>query len=185
MRAPVHVVIAVALGLGTLACDGGSESSADDPFPGACGTQRNVPFSGTATHVPTDTEVEYGSTPPAAGDHYGLWTSWGESADELDPRNWVHNLEHGGAVFLYDCPEGCPDIVDAARAFGEARPDDDGGAFRWVLTPYSGMEHRFALVAWEWLYEADCWSEADVLAFLDLHYRQAPEDVSAPPPGGP
>ena len=143
------------------------------------GAVRNVPFAGDVTHQDEGTEIDYDSVPPAAGDHYGAWASWGEQ-DDLDPRFWVHNLEHGGIVFLHDCPDGCAEIVDASRAFAGGRAADDGGDFRWILTSYSGMNHALAVVAWEWIYEADCWSTEEVQAFVEAHYRQAPEDVGRP-----
>ena len=150
--------------------------------PAGIGATRHVPYEGAVTHEDEGTPIDYDSVPPAAGSHYRAWTPWGESQEALDPRSWVHNLEHGGVAFLYNCAEPCPDLVDAARAYAQSKPADDGGDFRWVLTPYTGMDHRLAVVAWEWIYEADVWDAPSVEAFVAEHYRKGPEDVAAPPP---
>ena len=42
---------------------------------------------------------------------------------------YLHNLEHGGIVFLYHpCAEDA--VVDALRELARARPEDDTGLFR-------------------------------------------------------
>ena len=128
------------------------------------------------SHVDFDTELTYDVDPPSSGDHRGQWGLWGEY-EYMPPEHWVHNLEHGGAVFLYH-PCASIETVDALRAFAQARADDDGGAFRWILTPYADLPTAIAVVAWEWTYSSECIDEAEIEAFLVEHYRQAPEDVA-------
>ena len=165
--------------LGGAGCGGGGGAGeACEP-----GTIRNVPFDGDAIHHPVGTDIDYDSTPPAAGSHYPSWTHWAADEVGLDSRYWVHNLEHGGIVFLYGCQERCDAAVGSMRAYAAAVPSDDGGAFRWVLTTHEGLSSKLAVVAWEWIYEADCWNEAEVAEFVAAHYRQGPEDVAAPPSG--
>ena len=38
--------------------------------------------------------------PPSVGRHRERWGKWGEY-DFLPPQRWMHNNEHGAAVFLY------------------------------------------------------------------------------------
>src|SRR5262245_53797475 len=46
--------------------------------------------------------IDYPDPPPASGNHNGrCWSDWGVIASEVPPERWVHNLEHGGIVFLY------------------------------------------------------------------------------------
>ncbi len=61
----------------------------------------------------------------------------------------------------------------------ESVPDDDSGAFRYILTPYDGLSTRFAISAWGWTFEADEFVLADVDCFVKSRYRKAPEDVAS------
>lgn len=125
-------------------------------------------------HVAEGIVVDYPRDPPSSGDHRSQWARWGEY-DFLPPQRWLHNLEHGGVALLYH-PCAQADVVDSLRAYAKARPDDDGGGFRYVLTPYVGLPSALAVVAWEWTYAAECVDPAAIDEFVDRHYRQAPED---------
>src|SRR5215212_4608113 len=48
-----------------------------------------------ADHVAEGTPVEYNSRPPTSGPHYSAWyPTYGVLTETVDPRTWVHNLEH-------------------------------------------------------------------------------------------
>ena len=130
-----------------------------------------------ATHIPEGEDITYEETPPASGPHRGAWAKWGEYA-YLPPQRWVHNLEHGGIVFLYH-PCADPALVDELRAFAKSRPADAAGEFRWILTPYPGLPTAVAAVAWQQRYEAECVDPAEMDLFTANAYRQAPEDVAS------
>ena len=67
-------------------------------------------------------------------------------------------------------------MIDALEAFACARAADDGGAFRYILTPYHDMPTNIAVVAWEWAYFNNCVDVSGISEFVDEHYRKAPED---------
>ncbi|MCB9545499.1 MAG: DUF3105 domain-containing protein [Myxococcales bacterium] len=150
----------------------------DDAWdPGACddGQGERRELAGQA-HLAVDVPITYADDPPASGDHRGEWARWG-AYSALPPQRWLHNLEHGGVAFLY---HPCADAADveALRAVIRARVAVDP-AFRYILTPYADLPAAVAVVAWEWRYLAPC-VQADVMdAFIDQHYRQAPEDIAA------
>ena len=166
--APTHGGSDAGIDAGHNACD------PDAGFDG--GTTTEQPDRG-GMHVPAPTPIEYDFSPPASGPHRPRWAKWGEY-DSLPPERWVHNLEHGGIVFLY-APSADQATLDAMRDFAASRPDDDGGPFRYVLTSYPDLPSTIAVVAWTWVYEADCFDGDAVSAFVDEHYRQAPEDEGA------
>ncbi|MFT7620877.1 MAG: GH18 family chitinase [Myxococcota bacterium] len=177
--AAFFVVSASAAGL--VGC-GSDEEATPAEAPALCGTSGAIAshtWPTSVVHVPLDTEVDYTSVPPSIGDHYGQWAAWGEYPDAMDPRYWVHNLEHGGTVLLTSC-EDCDDLVDSLRSYATSIADDDGGPFRWVMTPYAGnLGSRFAIVTWGWTYKADDFVQEDVECFVKAHYRRAPEDVAS------
>jgi hypothetical protein len=149
-------------------------SSACDSCGSGC-TEENIVYA-SRTHRAE--ELIYPDLPPVGGDHDRCWASWGVHEDELSPRNYVHNLEHGGVVVLYDCPEGCPAEGSALESWVEAQ--EPGTA---ILSPASGLPAPFALLAWEHRLLLDC-VDLDVLNdFRDMRAGRAPESVTSMPPG--
>ncbi len=128
----------------------------------------------SASHV--DGDVAYADEPPQSGDHNGCWAPWGVHTTEVAAENWVHNLEHGGVVFLYDCPSGCDDEVAQLTAYVESLP-----AGRAILTPYAASEYPFTVVAWEHRLELGCFDLSAMQAFYTEHVGHGPEDVTSDP----
>lgn len=133
----------------------------------------NEPSDG-AGHYNNPIGLCYDESPPSSGPHRSMWGRWGEY-EYMPPQRYIHNLEHGGIAILYHpCVE--KEIVDSLRTLACSRPDDDGGEFRWVLTPYVDLPSNIAVVAWEWTYLNDCFDAVTINEFIDEHYRNAPED---------
>jgi hypothetical protein len=120
----------------------------------------------TRQHVLGD--IKYANPPPVGGNHNPCWTTWGVHAEEVADERWVHNLEHGGIVLLYNCKDGCDAEVKQLEALMKTRSYS-------VLTPYSLMPKRFAIVAWEHRLVSDCLDLDAFKAFYDAHVGQGPE----------
>jgi hypothetical protein len=125
-------------------------------------------------HIPEP--VDYPDRPPAGGPHSACWTDWGVHATEVPDERFVHNQEHGGVVFLYNCPEGC--ASDQATLEGLV----DGRPFA-VVMPYAEMTSRFAVVAWGFRLLTDTVDRDAFIAFYDAHVDHGPESFTTPPPG--
>lgn len=133
----------------------------------------NEPSDG-AGHYNNPIGLCYDESPPSSGPHRSMWGRWGEY-EYMPPQRYIHNLEHGGIAILYHpCVE--KEIIDSLRTLACSRPDDDGGKFRWVLTPYVNLPSNISVVAWEWTYLNDCFDAISINEFIDEHYRNAPED---------
>ena len=83
----------------------------------------------------------------------------------------VHNLEHGGVVIWYNC-QGGPQPLDEAACDQLVRqltdvvdPRLDDGMYI-VLTPYSDMDNRIALTAWQYLDAFDEFDAERIEAFI-------------------
>jgi hypothetical protein len=85
-------------------------------------------------------------------------------------------LEHGGIVFLYNCPSGCATEVSALAQLVSTHP-------RTVLTAYDQLpvSTRFAVMAWGHRLLTDC---IDPVAFADFYtdnFDRAPESEADDP----
>jgi hypothetical protein len=130
--------------------------------------------SDDAEHI--DEPIDYSQKPPAGGDHNPCWYDYGIHETEVPDERWVHNLEHGAIVLLYNCPEGCASEVEALAAKAEELGE-------WVLmSPYSEMEWRFAAIAWEHRMLMGCLDVDAIEQFYHKYVDQGPESVSSDPP---
>ena len=144
----------------------------------ACGAPvlRDAPDFGSGV-VAMPTPISYTESPPLSGPHRADWGYYGEYAF-LPPQRWLMNLEIGSIVVLYH-PCVDPSLVEDLRVFLRDLPNDDAGQVRWVLTPYPGLSSAFAIATWRHSFAANCLDHAAAGAFVQAHYRQAPEDVAA------
>jgi hypothetical protein len=131
-------------------------------------------------HVAEGSPIQYKSVPPTSGPHYPAPKDWGVFDQAVVPGYWVHNLEHGGVVLLYNCPSGCPDVVSVGQDAFKTFPKDKYGEVKLVVTPYSGLPDgvEVAAVAWQYakLYHGD-FNRENFLAFYNGHIDRSPEDV--------
>jgi hypothetical protein len=144
--AAIVAVVAVAVS------GGGGGSSADDKVASAmtaagC-TLRAVkpipPKNKVNYHAdsPTiTTKVKWSTFPPSAGGHYGLWAIWGFYRAPVNPRQVVHNEEHGGVVIWWG-PKVPSATVDQLERFYQESPNSMFG------TPIPGLDSKIALTAW-------------------------------------
>lgn len=157
-----------------LACSSGEPTTTSCAYCGSVCQDDTFPET-TRDHV-TD-PIDYPDTPPTNGNHNPCWTTWGAHTEEVPDENWVHNLEHGGVVFLYDCPDGCEDDVATLTAWTATLP-----AGRWVLTPYSLMpDWPFAAVSWDHRLLTGCLDTDAFQTFFDEHVGRGPEDTTSEP----
>lgn len=140
-----------------------------------CGAEPEHLPGQTSSHVRVGQEVPYLDPPPVGGTHSQCWADWGVYLDELADETWVHNLEHGGVVLLYNCPDGCPDEVADLEDFA-------AGHERVIVTPYAALPTRFGATAWEWRLLTDCFDMPGIEKFYEARFRMGREDVAGGPP---
>lgn len=131
-------------------------------------------------HVDENSDVSYGHNPPTSGAHYPVWAGY-QAYDSVVPRGyWVHNLEHG-AIVLAHRPDAPAEIVAQLQAVYAEIPDDpDCGHSRSLLLIDEPLDDVVAVVAADVVLEGNCVDRDLILAFVDAHRNQAPEDVCAP-----
>ncbi|HBY95893.1 MAG: DUF3105 domain-containing protein [Ardenticatenaceae bacterium] len=144
---------------------------------GAVAGERHLPDEGSA-HVDPGTPIVYRNNPPASGTHYPIVASWGVHEEQVPEGQWVHNLEHGGVVLLYKCPEGnCSERVKQLQDLYNATPKSKWNNVKLVVAPYEKMEPEFMAVAWDVQLPLETFDQQAILNFYRRHVDRGPEDV--------
>jgi hypothetical protein len=132
-----------------------------------------IPSLGNAHVDPSQVgKNAYNSTPPTSGPHLPTLASWGVHDQPLSNEQQVHNLEDGGVLVQYNCPEGCSELVSQLLAV-VARYRD-----QVILAPYPGMNTRIALTAWQRIDPFDQFDEKRIVRFIRA-YRGLDHHVGA------
>ena len=130
-------------------------------------------------HVQPGTEVTYKSRPPTSGPHYPTWSQTYGFMDPAPPTGiWLHNLEHGAIAILYNCPSGCPELVQQLKDLYPTLPlgrNARGGQPRALILPYTDMDHKIAVVAWGWKLELDDYDQDQIVRFYESRLDRGPE----------
>jgi hypothetical protein len=151
-------------------------------------------------HVAPGTRVRYTNCPPASGRHY-IGTGIGPIAPKLYgpddkpiPQGWVHNLEHGAIVLLYNCgPNG-----DPAACTSQGQSALASLYAKWPLSPickitpgtndtpviarFDDMAYPYAAIVWDVVLPMDKLDEATLFDFYARQgERNNPEPRCAPP----
>jgi hypothetical protein len=174
----VNVLGGAKAGTPTAIAGGGTpDQGATVGAPVQLGVEVSVPSMG-AQHVnPGEPHAKYNSTPPTSGPHYPAPAPWGDSHTTLPEETWIHNMEHGGIAALYNCPQGCPGLVQSLDDFLKAGPFSKYDYVKMVVTPYSKIPNKLTLVAWGYYLPLADFDDAAMRKFLNDHQDKGPEDV--------
>jgi hypothetical protein len=141
------IVAAVAIAA-TSGGSGSSTSSVKATMTAAGCTYRDVkplpPKNKVNYHADSPTltsKLRWSTSPPSGGGHYGAWAVWGFYRQPVNPRQVVHNEEHGGVIIWWG-PKVPSSTVDQLEAFYQEHPDGMFG------TPYPSLGRKIALTAW-------------------------------------
>lgn len=121
--------------------------------------------------------IAYAGTPPTSGPHYPNIAPWQVFAEPWRYEQLIHNLEDSGVVIYYQCPDGCPDLVQQLRDL--AQPLIDSG--RHVLVapndptwttptgeqPHQDMGAPIAVTAWRRTLKLDAFDANQISAFIE------------------
>jgi hypothetical protein len=148
----------VARELGLRACRN-TEGDAGDPARivpvlEAAGCEVDAAPADEATHITGRNQVvTYQTYPPTTGRHHPVPAIWGKYSQPVDPRQVVHNLEHGGVVIWFG-----PQLSDADRNKLSDFYDESPNALlvtpideqaRFVrYPPHEPLTTELALTAW-------------------------------------
>ena len=147
-------------------------------------------------HVAIGNPVRYAYCPPASGSHYNnsgvdgpIPAKYYGPDDGTKPEGWIHNLEHGAVVVLYNCKMGaCTDAnASALQALVRTFPDspvcgEKAGVIAPVIARFDDMPAPFAALVWDRLVYLDTVDTARILEFYNTEAeRTNPEPQCTQP----
>ncbi|MGH2464381.1 MAG: DUF3105 domain-containing protein [Candidatus Limnocylindrales bacterium] len=114
-------------------------------------------------HIAVGSNQHYAYCPPASGSHYNnigidgpIPAKYYGPDEGTRPEGWIHNLEHGAVVILYNCKMGaCDDATLAAlQAIPQNFPDSPickvkAGNLAPVIARFDDMPAPFAALVWD------------------------------------
>ncbi len=130
-----------------------------------------------ATHMSTCTSTACGNgeNPPNSGPHCASVAPCRVYASPVARCMYLHNLEHGHAVLLYNCPEGCPDEVAKLEAAAAGAKTGANGVRRAIVAQDPQLPQRVAALLWRRTYLADSADPEALRCLLALQDTDAPE----------
>ncbi len=158
-------------------CRGEAIDGACDAQPGALFPENEgwLHESDPANHV-------YRANPPASGPHYPIWAAWRAHEDVVERGQWVHNLEHGGVVFLLGDTASSSAKDELKAAFDTLSDDPACGHPRALLTRDPRLDDPVAVVAADAVLvpgplDGGVLPRERIVDFASACRNQAPEDV--------
>ena len=129
--------------------------------------------------------VSWDNNPPASGMHCPFFEPvCGEHDDIVSRCEWVHNLEHGWVVLIWNCPGGsCDAELDVFRQMIDDAPVEPTTKSRILMTEDPELDSRFAAVAWDWVWEGDVLDLDLLRCFVLWHYGDGREGGPIPDAG--
>jgi hypothetical protein len=166
----------------------GGDNTGGDPNLPALGVDIAIPHE-DSTHAPAGQQVTYATNPPASGHHWGSADPPAPAPPKfydtaLDEEQWVHNLEHGYVVILYDCKGTCsPELITNLQDLIDEVPLSKFGTHKLVITPYPPPGTSFQLpylitaVAWDVEMHLDHFDQQALIDFFTRHVDHGAEDA--------
>lgn len=123
--------------------------------------------------------IQYNSTPPTSGPHYGGMAPVGVSSTPMRYEQILHNLEDGGVALYYQCEDGCPELVrqleEVVTAYARAgrnvlfSPNDPTWTDTGAQPLHKDMNSRIALTAWQRIDTFNDFDEARIRRFIERY----------------
>jgi len=149
-------------------------------------------------HVTVGTPLSYTFCPPASGKHFNA-PNQGPIAprfygpdDNIIPQNWIHNLEHGGIVILYNCARSACDStsLDQLRQLAVNFPASPrckvaGGLTSPVIARFDTMKANYAAVLWDRVLYQDTLNTAEILEYFKNEAELANPEKQCDPNASP
>ena len=123
------------------------------------------------THVPSGTQISYGTNPPTSGSHFPTWADPGFYETAKGRSNLVHSLEHGMIVIFYDAPDD--EAMKTLRAWTDLFNGPWSGI---VAVRRAGLGEKLIFTAWRRILRQGRLDAPAAAAFIDAYRGRGPEN---------
>jgi hypothetical protein len=124
-------------------------------------------------HVEDGTDVQYDTSPPTYGQHWGQTAPAGFSDEPVPEEAYVHNLEHGQIVIHYS-----PDASEETKDKIDTLVDQEAQAT--LAVPTDGLDKPIYFAAWGASQGCDEPAQEAADAFRTQFQGRGPEQVGVP-----
>lgn len=114
--------------------------------------------TGAATAAEVETEAEAAAALPPV--------PWGVHADALPAEMYAANIDEGGVVISYNCPDGCADLVQRLTAVVDEVVADGS---KVILMPNPDIESQLTLAASDGSQPLDAFDEAAIREYIQAN----------------
>ena len=114
----------------------------------------------------------YSTSPPTSGWLYNIpleEISWGIQGERVEDEAQVSYLQRGGIMVQYNCPDGCPELVEQLELVVNRYPEGV------VLAPNPDSGSALALTSWGWIDAFEEFDDPRIDDFIQTHIGQGPE----------
>jgi hypothetical protein len=133
-------------------------------------------------HIPVGANQRYAYCPPASGPHYNnpgvdgpIPAKYYGPDEGIRPQNWIHNLEHGAVVVLYNCTMiNCSDTATMAalQALPVGFPSSPvcgikAGVLAPVVARFDTMPKPYVALVWNRLLYMDTLDRDAITKFYE------------------
>jgi len=129
-------------------------------------------------HIAIGSNQTYSYCPPASGPHYNgtgegpIPAKYYGPDDGTRPEGWIHNLEHGAIVILYNCAMGACTDANAAtfQNLVTTFPNspvckEKAGTIAPVIARFDSMPAPFAALVWDKVFYLNTLDTSAILEF--------------------
>jgi hypothetical protein len=134
-------------------------------------------------HIDEGTPLTYQHYPPSSGNHYPVPAGPGFYDQEFSEGYWVHSLEHGFVVILYNCSatDNCDSLKAQVRDFINSAPTHGCDKVRLIGLPYShGMSTPLSLISWGHELDLPAFDQTRIMNFYKRYDNRGPEQLGCP-----
>ncbi len=130
------------------------------------------------SHVPEGTDPgPYNTNPPSSGAHYANHFSsefFNENSYEFPEGYLVHNLEHGYAIFWYNCElmnaEECSSLKHEIQGVMEK-----ANMYKVIAYPWSKIDMPVVITSWGRMLGMEKFDPGTALTFVKKYREKSPE----------
>ncbi len=175
-NAAIGVIIVLAVGgLIFYVADQTAKGERDKIRPDANAAEQTIADEG-AGHAATGAALTFKHYPPSSGNHYDTPAQAGFYEEPVAEGYWLHSMEHGNVVVLYNCQDGCTEMKAQLKTLISKAPTRRCPTPKLLVMPYStGMTTPITVLAWGKQLDLPGYDEEAILNFYKRYEDRGPE----------